>query len=136
MLKLKQNLNKYVISFLIFTITLFGAFSFFINKDIIDNLINYYIIFVSGIAILILLLNNLNDFKPKNLKKISLMIIVLTLIWITITAFMGIRTNIEAFKGIVNYSCLLILGYTITNIHLSQSDKKFILNRVFLINIL
>ena len=131
MLKLKQNLNKYVISFLIFTITLFGAFSFFINKDIIDNLINYYIIFVSGIAILILLLNNLNDFKPKNLKKISLMIIVLTLIWITITAFMGIRTNIEALKGIVNYSCLLILGYTITNIHLSQSDKKFILNTIY-----
>ena len=132
MLKLKQNLNKYVISFLIFTITLFGVFSFFINKDTIDNLINYYIIFVSGIAILILFFNNLNEFKPKNLRKISLIIIALTIIWIAITAFMGIRTNIEALKGLVNYSCLLVLGYTITNIRLSQSDKKFILNTIYL----
>lgn len=131
-MKLRENLNKYVISFLIYTITLFGIFSFFIEKSVIDNMVNYYTIIASGIAIIVLVANNWQEFKWKNLKKISGFLILFTMIWIIITAFMGIRFNIESIKGIVNYGCILTLGYTISNITLTKKDKKFIVNSIFI----
>ena len=130
--KLKEHLNKYIISFLIFTFTLFGFLSFFINKDVVDSILNYYIIFASGIAIIMLFFNNLNDFKWKNVNKISLIIIGITIIWILMTCFLGIRTGIETLKGLVNYSCLLVLGFVISNISLTQKDRAFLLNTIFL----
>lgn len=132
MLNLKSNINKYVISFLIFTITLFGVFSFFVNKELIDGLLNYYVIIVSGAAILILFFNNLKEFKWNKLRKVSLFLAIITILWISLTTLMGIRLNIEALKGLVNYACLLILGYTISNIALNENDKRFILNSVYL----
>ena len=130
--KLKEHLNKYIISFLIFTFTLFGFLCFFINKDVVDSILNYYIIFASGIAIIMLFFNNLNDFKWKNVNKISLIIIGITIIWILMTCFLGIRTGIETLKGLVNYSCLLVLGFVIANISLTQKDRAFLLNTIFL----
>lgn len=132
MAKFKSNINKYIISFLIFSITLFGIFSFIVDKEIIDNLLNYYVIIASGAAILILFINNIKEFKWNKLKKISLFIIVITILWIAITPLMGIRLNIEALKGLVNYACLLILGYAISNIALNDGDKKYILNSIYI----
>ena len=111
---------------------MFGFLSFFINKDVVDSILNYYIIFASGIAIIMLFFNNLNDFKWKNVNKISLIIIGITIIWILMTCFLGIRTGIETLKGLVNYSCLLVLGFVIANISLTQKDRAFLLNTIFL----
>lgn len=128
---MKEKINKITISFLIVTITLFGALSFIFNKETIDNILNYYIIFASGLTILILFFNNLKDFKIKNINKTSLILTVITLLWICLGSIFAIRINIELLKGLVNLGCLLVLGFVISNISLTDKDKKFILNSVY-----
>ncbi len=132
MQNIRKELNKYTISFLILTITLFGIFSFFINKDTIDSILNYYTIFASGIGVLILFFNNLEEFKPKKIRKFTFSLIIITCLWIIITAFLGIRFNIEAIKGFINIACLLALGFVILNIKLSDDDKKFIMKNIYI----
>lgn len=129
--KVRKNLNKYVIGFLVVTITLFGGLSFFLDKGFIDRLNNYYVIFVSGLGILTLFFNNLEDFRWKNIKKIPFILTILTMIWLVLTFIFGIRRGIEGIKAIINFGCLLGLGFVISNIRLSKSDKKFILQSIF-----
>lgn len=129
---INTDMNKYIISFLIYTITLFGILSFFINKNLVDSWINYYIIIVSGIAGVLLFIINLNDFKWKNIRKVPFFLTILTIIWIVITSFMGIRFKIETIKGIINFSCLLGIGFIIMNISLTKEDIAFIFKSCFI----
>jgi N-acetylglucosaminyldiphosphoundecaprenol N-acetyl-beta-D-mannosaminyltransferase len=127
----KENINRNIISFLIVTITLFGSLSFIINKDTIDQLINYYIIGISGLAIIALFINNIKEFSLKRLRKIPLVLTMLSMIWLLLTIIMGIRINTETLKGLINMGCLLFLGYTIINIKLTTEDKKYIKKSIY-----
>lgn len=128
----KEKINQYTISILIFTITLFGGLSFFIDKSLVDSWMNYYAIFASGIAILILFFNNLEEFKFKNIKKVPLIFTLLTLFWMFVCVLFGIRINIESLKGLINFGVLLLSGFVVSNIKLSTSNKNFILYSIFL----
>lgn len=128
----KENLNRVVISFLIISITLFGVFSFFINKSIIDTGINYYTIIVGGISSILLICNNIEDFKLKNINKISLILSIIVLLWFIITFIFGINQGIESIKGIINFGSLLLLGFVISNIKLSEEDAKLINKSIFI----
>ena len=130
--KIKENLNKYVISFMIVTITLFGAFSFIINKNLIDQLINYYIIGITGLSSIILFFNNIDKFKPKNIRKFPLILTIITIIWLCITIIMGIRINIESIKGLINMGLMLTIGFIIMNIDLTPSEKTYIKKSIYI----
>ena len=128
---IKENLNRYTISVLIFTITLFGGLSFIISKDTVDSLMNYYSVAIAGISIILLFFNNLEEFKPKNIKWLSFCLMIMTIIWLMITMIGGIRLNIESVKGLINFSSLLILGFIILNIKFSEEDKKTIFKSIY-----
>ena len=126
------NMNKYIISFLIYTITLFGVLGFIFEKVKVDSWTNYYTIFASGAAIFLLIVCNLSEFKWKNIRKVPLILSLISILWIIISSFFGIRFGIEALKGIVNYSCLLVLAFVIMNISLSKEDIEFIFKSIFI----
>lgn len=128
---IKENLNRYTISILIFTITLFGGLSFIISKETVDSWMNYYSVAIAGISIILLFFNNIEEFKPKNMNKLSLSLLILTIGWLMITMVSGIRFNIESIKGLINFSSLLILGFIILNIKLSREDKKAIFKSIY-----
>lgn len=128
----KYNLNKYVISFLIIVITLFGSLSFIIDKNVIDSLTNYVVIIIAFLGGVILFFNNLEEFSWKNIRKVPLILSILTFLWFLFGSFFGIRLGIENIKGIINYGCLLALGFIILNIKLNDDDKKAIINSVLI----
>lgn len=129
---INPNMNKYIISFLIYTFTLFGALGFIFEKVKVDSWTNYYTIFASGAAIFLLLICNLSEFKWKNIRKVPLVLSLVSILWIIISPFWGIRFGIETLKGMVNYSCLLVLGFVIMNISLSKEDIDFIFKSIFI----
>lgn len=122
----KNKINVGTIGFLIFNIICFGGLSFIFNMDLIFNILNYYIIIISGIAILILFFNNKECFKWDKLNKIPLFLSIITLLWFFLTAIFGITFGITTIKGFINFAELLILLNVIVNIELTIEEKNII----------
>lgn len=116
----KEKVNVYTIGILIVSIMCLGGLNFFINKDTIDNFLNYYIIGATTIGGIILFVNNRENYKWANLKKIPLVLSIITLCWFTLTAFLGIKFNMANIKGLINFTCLLAIMNLIFNLKLSK----------------
>ena len=129
---IKQNLNKYIISFLIISITLFGGLSFFIDKNIVDSYINYYIILSSGISILLLFFKNIEKFKFQKLKKIPCILTLIFFLWLLVSSIFGIGIFSETIKGFINFGCLLLLGLIIIHLEFTEEEKHFITNSIYI----
>lgn len=122
----KNKINVGTIGFLIFNIICFGGLSFLFNKDLISNILNYYIIIICGIAILILFFNNKECYKWNKLNKIPLILSIITLLWFALTAIFGITLGITTIKGFINFAELLVLLNIIVNIELTKKEKNII----------
>ena len=116
----KEKINVYTIGILIVSIMCLGGLNFFINKDTIDNFLNYYVIGATAISGIILFINNRENYKWSNIKKVPLILSLVTLFWFTLTAFLGIKFNMANIKGLINFTCLLAIMNLIFNLNLSK----------------
>lgn len=126
----KEIINVYVLSFLIVSIICLGGLNFFINKDLIDNFLNYYIIFATTIAGIILFINNIENFKWQNIKKVPLFFSLITLFWFGLTCGLGISFNMATIKGFINFACILAIMNILININFSKNAKNKIINTI------
>ncbi len=127
----KEKINLYTLSFLIATIVCLGGLNFLINKDTIDNFMNYYIIFIAGVSSIILFINNIENYKWSNIKKVPLVLSGITLIWFGLTIIFGIHFNMANIKGLVNFGALFLILNIIINLNMTELLKEKLI-KVFL----
>lgn len=130
-MKLKKR-SIILIILSIYLITLFLGISIFDNIALYGTLRRYLLVLLPALISLSIILDNIKNLKVLLKNKIPLILYFLIIIWIFITCFLGIKTGIETFKGLVHFSCLFTLILLLFNLDIDEDEKRIIKKHIFI----
>lgn len=131
-LKLSKR-SLYLIIASIYIITLFLGVHTFFNIKIIDQIRTISLVLLPFSICCSIIFDNYKKFDLNKIKKVPVIISIVTLIWFGLTMFIGIRTGIETIKGFIHFFTFILLGLLLFNCHMEKEDTKKI-KKAFLIS--
>lgn len=116
----------------LYIITLFlGVYTFF-NIVLIDKIRYALIVILPALISLSIIFDNLKNLKVLLKNKITLILYILTIIWLFLTLIFGININLSSIKGFIHYSVLLTLILVIFNCKFEKDTLNKIKKHLFI----
>jgi O-antigen ligase len=133
--KTKMNASRRSINIIIITIyllTLLCGTDVFISNEILNNVRALFQIMLPTLIVLSLLFDQITNLKNLLKDKKMLIFMAINIVWIILTMILGISVGTQSIRGIVNFGCILLLLYLITNIEIDGEDRKRIIKHLFI----
>lgn len=130
-MKLKKK-SIILIILSIYLITLVLGVSTFDNIALYNIIRRYLIVLLPALISLSIIIDNIKNLKVLLKNKIPLILYILIIIWLFITSFLGIKTGIETFKGLVHFSCLFTLILLLFNLDIDEEQKRIVKKHIFI----
>ena len=130
MLKKSRTVSLIIIS--IYILTLLCGVGVFISNTILDNIRVYISIFLPILIIVSSFIDVKKKLLPYKKDKFQIILTTISLIWIIITIFFGIKIGVQNIKGFIHFFNVLLLLLIISSIEINNNDRYRIKKAIFI----